>query len=111
MQQVVVLETRMQMLGLDGSYSSSVSHNACISHTIFYFIMEVIHAIELLNIYGKSGLGWRELNCEIVHNIHSVQNFNNFIHFIIVINFMTIIFPTSLNSFLFFAPSKITVND
>lgn len=69
MQQVVLLETRMHILGLDGSYSSNVSHNACVSHTVFYFITEVINSIELLNVHEEAELGWRELNDEIVHNI------------------------------------------
>lgn len=42
---------------------------------------------------------------------YTLQNFNNFIHFKIVIIFITAIFPTSSDPFLFFAASNITVND
>lgn len=78
---------------------------------LFYFIIEVINSIELLRVHGEAGLGWREVNGEIVHNIRSVlvQGFNNFENFIIVIIFI-VIFSASSDPFLFFAPSKITVN-
>lgn len=80
---------------------------------LFYFIIEVINSIELLRVHGEAGLGWREVNGEIVHNIHSVlvQGFNNFENFIIVVIFIIVIFSASSDPFLFFAPSKITAND